>query len=83
MIRIPCPWCGPRNVSEFRHHGETTKRPDPTSTTESEWRRYLYFRKNSNGWVEESWYHSAGCRRFFRIRRNTTTNEMTAAGSVQ
>jgi len=79
MIRLPCPWCGPRNVSEFRHHGEVTKRPDPSTTNEDEWRRYLYFRRNSNDWVEESWYHSAGCRRFFKIRRHTTTNE-TAAG---
>lgn len=79
MIRLPCPWCGPRNVSEFRHHGEVTKRPDPSATNEEEWRRYLYFRRNSNDWVEESWYHSAGCRRFFKIRRHTTTNE-TAAG---
>lgn len=82
MIRVPCPWCGPRNVTEFSHHGEHASRPEPTAATPEEWRRYLYFRKNSNGWVDESWYHSAGCRRFFSIRRNTTTNE-TATGSSQ
>lgn len=81
MTRIPCPWCGPRNVSEFRHHGESISRPDPATTTPTEWRRYLYVRQNSNDWVLENWYHSAGCRQFFQIRRNTTTNE-TAAGST-
>jgi sarcosine oxidase subunit delta len=78
MIRIPCPWCGPRNVSEFRHHGEVTKRPDPSNTNEDEWRRYLYFRRNSSGWVEETWHHTAGCRRFFKIQRNATTNQTSA-----
>lgn len=82
MIRIPCPWCGPRNVGEFHHHGEVTQRPHTSAANETEWRRYLYFRKNSNGWVDETWYHTAGCRRFFQMSRNTTTNE-TAAGSTK
>ncbi len=29
MMRLPCPWCGPRNVSEFRYAGEARPRPDP------------------------------------------------------
>lgn len=77
MIRIPCPWCGPRNVGEFHHHGELHQRPDPETTSPEEWRRYLYFKTNTNGWAEESWYHTAGCRRFFKVRRNQTTNETT------
>jgi sarcosine oxidase, subunit delta len=75
MIQLLCPWCGPRNVAEFKHHGEVTKRPDVTTTTPEEWRRYLYFRRNACDWVEENWYHTAGCRRFFRISRHTSTNE--------
>jgi len=75
MIQLPCPWCGPRNASEFTHHGELTTRPDATTATPEEWRRYLYFRRNANGWVDENWYHSAGCRRFIRVRRHTLSNE--------
>ncbi|HWL96432.1 MAG TPA: sarcosine oxidase subunit delta [Nocardioidaceae bacterium] len=75
MIQLPCPWCGPRNVTEFRHHGEVVSRPDASSSTPREWRRYLYFRRNEAGWVEENWYHTAGCRRFFRLRRHTVSNE--------
>jgi sarcosine oxidase subunit delta len=79
MIQLSCPWCGPRNVTEFRHHGEIVPRPDVVTATPAQWRRYLYFRRNANGWVDENWYHSAGCRRFIRVRRHTETNETEAA----
>jgi sarcosine oxidase subunit delta len=75
MIQLPCPWCGPRNVTEFAHQGEATSRPDVATASDEEWRRYLYFRRNALGWVEETWYHTAGCRRFVRLRRHTGTNE--------
>lgn len=79
MIQLPCPWCGPRNASEFQHHGEVTPRPDVATTSIEEWRRYLYFRRNVRGWAEETWYHTAGCRRFFKVERNTQTNETRPA----
>jgi sarcosine oxidase, subunit delta len=79
MIQLPCPWCGPRNVSEFQHQGEVTSRPDVATATIEEWRRYLYFRRNALGWVEETWYHAAGCRRFFKVHRDTATNETREA----
>ncbi len=75
MIQLPCPWCGPRNVAEFRYGGEVTRRPEPGTATEQEWRDYLYLRRNPCGWVRESWYHGAGCRRYFRLERDTVSNE--------
>lgn len=75
MIQLPCPWCGPRNVTEFRHVGESTPRPDPAATTPQEWRCYLYTRRNPRGRVLETWYHGAGCRRYFRLERDTVSNE--------
>lgn len=71
---LPCPWCGPRNVSEFRYVGEVANRPDPATATRREWRDYLFFRDNPYGWVHESWYHRAGCRRYFSVERDTATN---------
>jgi sarcosine oxidase, subunit delta len=79
MIQLPCPWCGPRNVAEFRYSGEANPRPDPVTATPQEWRAYLYLRRNPRGWVDESWYHSAGCRRYFRIERDTESNETRPA----
>lgn len=76
MILLPCPWCGPRSVSEFAHLGEVVARPDPESATNREWRDYLYFRDNPLGWVTESWFHRAGCRQYFSVERDTATNEV-------
>lgn len=76
MMLLPCPWCGPRNVTEFRYGGSAGTRPDPGTTTPEQWRRYLYMQPNRRGWDTESWYHSAGCRRFFTAERNTATNEV-------
>ncbi len=76
MILIPCPWCGPRNASEFHYIGEQTQRPDPTTAEPETWRTYLYVRRNPAGWVTESWMHRAGCRQFFAAERHTVTNEV-------
>lgn len=76
MMLLPCPWCGPRNVTEFRYAGERHVRPDPGATTPQEWRHYLYTKANPAGRVTESWYHRAGCRKYFGIERDTRTNEV-------
>lgn len=74
MMQLACPWCGHRNVSEFRYMGELLDRPDPATTTREEWRSYLYMRRNPAGRLEEGWYHRAGCRQFFEAVRDTTNN---------
>ncbi len=79
MFRIPCPHCGPRNASEFRHAGERGVRPDPRTATPAEWRTYLYEKRNVAGWTTETWYHGFGCRRFVSVERHTVTNEVRAA----
>ncbi len=75
MFRIPCPHCGLRNVSEFRHVGEARTRPDPHTATPEQWRAYLYEQRNVAGWSVESWYHGSGCRQYIGVERHTVTNE--------
>jgi heterotetrameric sarcosine oxidase delta subunit len=75
MLLVPCPNCGPRNSSDLRHIGESTKRPDPNTATPEEWRTYLYLRDNVADWNTETWYCARGCRRYFKVERNTATNE--------
>jgi heterotetrameric sarcosine oxidase delta subunit len=75
MILLPCPWCGPRDASEFGQVGESVTRPDPAAASPADWRSYLYLRANPRGWVAETWYHRHGCRRFIKIERHTDTNE--------
>ena len=81
MILLPCPWCGPRNVLEFRYCGELRDRPDPATASAEAWRRYLYFPSNPCGPTTESWYHRAGCRQYFTVCRNTATNEVDSRGA--
>jgi sarcosine oxidase, subunit delta len=79
MILLPCPLCGPRNVSEFRYVGELSTRPDPNATSAEEWRTFLYVRDNPAGWTTETWFHRAGCRQHLVVERHTVTNEVRAS----
>jgi heterotetrameric sarcosine oxidase delta subunit len=76
MLLVPCPWCGPRGSAEFRFVGDASKRPDPETAEPDEWRAYLYLQGNEAGFVRETWYHRAGCRRYFAIERHRVTNEI-------
>jgi sarcosine oxidase, subunit delta len=76
VILLPCPYCGPRNVSEFRYVGELSERPDPNATGPGEWRASLYMRDNPAGWTTETWFHRSGCRQHFTAERHTLTNEV-------
>jgi len=82
MIRIPCPFCGPRNSTEFAHVGEAGARPDVTTVTRQEWRTYLYVHDNPLGWVNETWFHRAGCRRYLEAERHTGTNQVRWARPI-
>ncbi len=75
MLLINCPWCGPREETEFTCGGEAhIVRPlEPDTLTDEEWADYLFMRKNIKGDQNEQWYHSAGCRRWFNAERNTVT----------
>lgn len=83
MIQVPCPHCGPRNVSEFRYSGEGGARPDPATVSPEDWRGYLYLHRNPRGWTKENWYHGSGCRKFFSIERHTHSNEIRAVGAAE
>lgn len=73
MLLIPCPYCGPRDDSEFSYGNQAhVARPaDPAATSDREWAEYLYFRDNPKGPFAERWMHAAGCRRWFHVVRDT------------
>lgn len=78
MLRIPCPYCGERDRTEFTYGGDAgVQRPaDTAHVGESVWDDYLYFRDNPAGEHREYWQHSLGCRQWFTLVRNTVTNEV-------
>ena len=79
MMLIPCPWCGPRNQIEFTYGGDAMLRRPAPDAPEAAWVDYVYLRDNPRGPHDELWYHGAGCRSWFKVRRNTRTHEIIAS----
>jgi len=79
MLTINCPWCGPRDETEFGFGGEAhrTRPADPSTLSDAEWAEFLFMRTNPKGLHRERWVHSHGCRRWFNVERHTVTNEIT------
>ena len=79
-MRIECPFCGERDVSEFTYLGDAHfKRPDPeTPDAQTQFVEAVYLRDNPAGPHEELWYHGSGCRGWLRVTRNTRTHEILA-----
>ncbi len=80
MIRIPCPWCGPRDHSEFVYVGDATKRRPDDGADGGAWFDFVYVRDNPRGPHLEYWRHAQGCGAFVKVLRDTATHEVLAAG---
>ena len=78
MLNIECPYCGFRDEIEFSCGGEAhISRPELNDKlSDKEWSEYLYSSYNPKGLFIERWVHSAGCRQWFNMVRNTVTNEI-------
>jgi heterotetrameric sarcosine oxidase delta subunit len=76
MLLIRCPWCGPRDETEYRYGGQAglTYPSDPEALSDEEWADYLFMRDNPKGLFHERWFHAAGCRRWFYAVRDTATH---------
>ena len=80
MLQLTCPWCGPRDETEY-HYGGQAHVPypeDPSALSDEEWAQYLFFRDNPKGPFAERWSHSTGCRRWFNVVRDTRSYEVLA-----
>ncbi len=79
MLTIPCPFCGPRNESEFLHGGalKPTRPAHPGQLSDAEWVDYLIVPPNPIGPVREKWWHIRGCGRWIIIERNTLTHALS------
>ncbi|MDJ0949099.1 MAG: sarcosine oxidase subunit delta [Alphaproteobacteria bacterium] len=78
MFLIQCPWCGPRDETEFGYGGEAhIARPaGPETLSDADWADYVFMRKNPKGVHLERWVHRHGCRRWFNMARDTYTHQV-------
>jgi methylglutamate dehydrogenase subunit B len=80
VLLIPCPWCGPRAQVEFTYGGDASAARPPPDAPAGAWIDFVYLRDNPAGPHDELWQHTAGCRQWFRVRRDTRTHDIL--GSV-
>jgi heterotetrameric sarcosine oxidase delta subunit len=79
-LMIPCPTCGRRPFTEFVCGGELPEHETAGSEAgsdplEADFQR-VWHRRNVAGPQVERWFHTAGCRRWVTLTRNTLTNEI-------
>lgn len=77
-MRIPCPFCGERDVAEFAYRGEARDAP-ALSEPAAAHIDHVYQRDNPRGVMREHWYHAQGCRAWLLIERDTRTHEIKSA----
>jgi heterotetrameric sarcosine oxidase delta subunit len=77
MLSIRCPCCGERDEAEFSYGGEAKVAypADPGTLSDVEWAKFVFVRANTKGRLRERWVHTQGCRRWFEVVRDTSTNE--------
>ena len=78
MLKIPCPFCGPRNETEFAHGGPLkARRPaDASEVDDGAWVEYLTVPSNPLGPVRERWWHVRGCGLWFTLARDTRSHDL-------
>jgi len=83
MQLFPCPFCGPRDESEFHFAGEAGNlRPDGREVSADRWAGYLHMRDNPKGATKEIWVHMT-CGEFFAMERDTVTHAVAGSAVLQ
>ncbi len=76
MIRIPCPFCGERDHSEFTYGGDASIEYPALDAPAEAWLRAVFERENPRGRQIETWHHVNGCRAWLVVERDTLTHEI-------
>jgi heterotetrameric sarcosine oxidase delta subunit len=82
-MRIPCPYCGPRDSSEFSYLGDATVERPALDASDVAMHDYVYLRTNPAGAHRELWYHLSGCHGWIVVTRDTLTHAIANAHFVE
>jgi sarcosine oxidase, subunit delta len=82
MMRLSCPWCGPRPENEFSCGGTTAIVRPALDCSDDVWAHYLFFRDNPKGEHAERWRHTFGCGQWFNVLRDTVSHEVRAVYGI-
>ena len=80
MQIFPCPFCGPRDETEFHFAVEAGHpRPEPAETvSDADWAAYLYAASAPKGEAREVWLHLT-CGEYFLLTRDTVSRAILAS----
>ena len=78
MLLIPCPWCGPRDETEFNFGGSAEHAMPPLDGAREAWHAFVHLRANPKGPHRELWYHT-GCERWIAVARDTSDHRIIDA----
>ena len=76
MIRITCPFCGPRDHAEFSYGGDGSIQYPALDAPVQDWHDAVFLRANICGVQTETWQHVHGCRMWLKVVRDTMTHEI-------
>jgi heterotetrameric sarcosine oxidase delta subunit len=78
-MRIPCPFCGDRDVLEFVYRGDASVARAASEASAATLIDSIYLRDNVAGPMREHWYHAQGCRNWLVVTRDTRTHAISDA----
>jgi sarcosine oxidase subunit delta len=81
-MRLTCPFCGERGIEEFSYAGDAALRRPAMDADPAAWVDYVYMRTNPAGPHSELWYHTAACRQFLKVERDTRTHAILSVSLV-
>ena len=76
MIRIDCPFCGPRDHTEFAYGGDGSIEYPALEAPQADWLKAVYERSNICGPQIATWQHLTGCRVWLKVERDSLTHEI-------
>ena len=76
MIRIPCPYCGVRDHSEFVYGSDASVEYPALDAPAEAWLEAVFERENIDGVQFETWQHLHGGRMGIVGERDTTTHQI-------
>lgn len=78
MLRIKCPFCGERDHSEFAYGGDASIDYPNLDAPAEAWHDAVFLRENIRGVQRETWQHTAGCRQWLVVTRDTMTHRIVS-----
>lgn len=84
MLRIPCPYCGVRDFTEFVYGGDASSQfPDLADADIDRWTRFVMFRDNPKAMHKEYWQHRSGCGQWLRVERHTVSHAIESVSPAR